>query len=99
MDQQQIIKKLKQYKKLVKGIVNPSSLYLYGSQLKGTATTNSDIDVAVIVDNFEGNVLETLTALYKLRREIDDRIEPILLDRNNDPSGFTADILINGKII
>ncbi len=37
--------------------------------------------------------------LYKLRRHVDDRIEPILIDSNEDKSGFLDEILKHGQII
>ena len=39
------------------------------------------------------------TFVYKMRRKIDDRIEPILLEDNEDRSGFLEDILKNGEVI
>ena len=99
MDQQEVIEKLKLYNRLVQNLIKPSQLFLYGSYAKGTNRPDSDIDVAVIVDHFEGNIIETLTALYKLRRQVDDRIEPVLLDIHSDPSGFAQDIMAHGKVV
>ena len=99
MDQQEVIEKLKLYNRLVQNLINPSQLFLYGSYAKGTNRPDSDIDVAVIVDHFDGNILKTLTSLYKLRRQIDDRIEPILLDIHSDASGFAEDIMAHGKVV
>lgn len=99
MDQQEVIEKLKLYNRLVQNLIKPSQLFLYGSYAKGTNRPDSDIDVAVIVDHFDGNILETLTSLYKLRRQIDDRIEPVLLDIHCDPSGFAKDIMTHGKVV
>ena len=97
MDQAEVIEKLRLYNRLVQNLIKPSQLFLYGSYAKGTNRFDSDIDVAVIVDHFDGNLLETLTSLYKLRRQVDDRIEPILLDIHCDPSGFVEDIMSYGK--
>ena len=49
--------------------------YLYGSQVKGTSTQWSDIDVAVISPDFADLFQERL-ALMRLAAQIDDRIEP-----------------------
>ena len=49
--------------------------YLYGSQVKGTSTPWSDIDVAVISPDFADLFQERL-ALMRLAAQIDDRIEP-----------------------
>jgi predicted nucleotidyltransferase len=61
---------------------------LYGSQVSGKADEKSDIDIAVIVDIIEEDFLEANAKLYKIRRSIDDRIEPILIEEGNDQSGF-----------
>lgn len=37
--------------------------------------------------------------LFRLRREIDTRIEPALLEESNDKSGFLEEILKTGKVI
>ena len=37
--------------------------------------------------------------LYSIRRQIDDRIEPVLLDIHDDQSGFLESIIKNGEII
>ena len=51
--------------------------YLYGSQVKGTATDWSDIDVAVISPDFADLFQDRLTLMH-LAAQIDDRIEPYL---------------------
>jgi len=73
---------------------------MYGSYARGTQSPSSDIDVAVIVDHVEGDFLDQEAGLYRARREIDDRIEPILLEANDDdPSGFMSTVLSTGEII
>ena len=37
--------------------------------------------------------------LFRLRREIDTRIEPVLLEESNDKSGFLEEILKTGEVI
>lgn len=37
--------------------------------------------------------------LFRLRREINARIEPVLLEESNDKSGFLEEILKTGEII
>jgi predicted nucleotidyltransferase len=49
--------------------------YVYGSQVKGTFTEWSDIDLAVISPDFADPFQERL-ALMRLAAQIDDRIEP-----------------------
>jgi len=76
-----------------------SMVVLYGSHAKGTAGKNSDIDIAVIVDKFDGDYLKISAELFNLVRSVNKRIEPVLLCREYDKSGFLENVLKNGKII
>ena len=51
-------------------------VYLYGSQAKGTASSWSDIDIAVISSDFSDDLFEERLALMHIAAKIDDRIEP-----------------------
>lgn len=48
---------------------------LFGSFAKGTNHDDSDIDIAIIVNNIV-DIIDTQIDLMKLRRKIDLRIEP-----------------------
>ncbi len=96
MDKESIIKNAQSYAKSVKQLINPVQVILYGSYAKGTATQDSDIDIAIIVDRLDADYLDTAKLLFKLRRGIDDRIEPVLINRSNDRSGFSEDIIQKG---
>jgi predicted nucleotidyltransferase len=74
-------------------------IILYGSYAKGSASEHSDIDVAVVLNNNKEDVLTSEAKLFKLRRDIDARIEPVLLDEQNDTSGFLEEITRTGEII
>jgi len=74
-------------------------LILYGSYAKGTAHKDSDVDVAVVVDTISGDYFSTRPLLWKIRREVDDRIEPVLIEKNHDESGFLSEIMKNGITI
>ena len=50
---------------------------LNGPYAKGTATSDSDIDIAVIVDKLDSDYLDEQAKLFKLRRSVDFRIEPV----------------------
>jgi len=67
-------------------------MILFGSHAKGLAGKDSDMDVAVIVDDLQGDYFSTRPLLWRLRRQIDDRIEPIILERQHDESGFLSEI-------
>lgn len=72
------------------------SVYLFSSFASGTNREDSDIDVAVVVKNISGDYFEVNPLLWKLRRQVDDRIEPIFIDMNNDKSGFLDEIKRHG---
>lgn len=99
MDYEEIIDKTKKYSELVVNFLSPKMIVLYGSYAKGTAREDSDIDIAVIFDTLGEDFLEKSHQLFKLRRGIDSRIEPVLIELENDKSGFCEDILKTGKII
>lgn len=48
---------------------------LFGSFAKGNYNEDSDIDIAVVLKDYE-NLLDMQLELMKLRRKIDSRIEP-----------------------
>ncbi len=92
MDKSEVIEIVRRFKELIKDYFKLEKVYLYGSYARDTYTKDSDIDVAVIVEKIEGDFFETTPVLWKLRRQIDDRIEPILLESGNDHSGFISEI-------
>lgn len=52
-------------------------IYLYGSYAGGDQREDSDLDVAVISPSFSGKRFQDAMKLRRIRREIDNRIEPI----------------------
>lgn len=101
MDKDEVVVIVKKYADSVKEKIKPQKVILYGSFAKGNWHENSDIDVAVIVDSInDDDILETKKMLFKLRRGIDDRIEPILLEGNaSDRSGFLKEVLRHGQVV
>jgi predicted nucleotidyltransferase len=99
MDNREIITKLLDYKLLVSKHFDVDKLILFGSYAKGTQRPDSDIDVAIIVNSISQDFFTYAPLLWKLRREIDDRIEPILIEKNNDESGFLYEVLRTGLVI
>lgn len=85
-----------QYKLLLGNHFDIESVYLFGSFANNTNREDSDIDVAVVVKNISGDYFAVNPLLWKLRRQVDDRIEPILIEKNNDKSGFLDEIKRNG---
>ena len=100
MDKQIVIERVKQYADLVRQNFNVRKVILYGSYAKGTARENeSDIDVAIILDRLDDDLLMSEAKLFRLRRNIDIRIEPILLEESDDKTGFLDEIMKTGEII
>jgi uncharacterized protein len=99
MDQKEVVNKLVRYKMLVSQHFDLDSLVLFGSYAKGNCREDSDIDVAVIVKSLDKDYFLYAPLLWKLRREIDDRIEPVLFENINDHSGFLKEILRTGITI
>lgn len=84
------------YAVLVGQQFSPLKIILYGSYANGNFTTNSDIDIAIIVEKAPDDFLAMAKILNKLTRNIDNRIEPLLLEQDDDRSGFLSSILLNG---
>ncbi len=99
MDKEQIIDIVRQYKELVMKHFDFSEIILFGSYANQTATEDSDIDVAIVIKNSDYEYFKIVPLLWKLRRQIDYRIEPILIDLQNDNSGFSNEIYSNGIIV
>ena len=93
MDKAEALIKVRKYKYLLKDYFDLDMVYLYGSYANDTFTSDSDIDVAIVVNNLTGDFFATTPLLWKLRRQVDDRIEPILLEKHNDQSGFIDEII------
>ena len=96
MGKDEAIEKLKAYKVLLKDYFDIYKIYLFGSYSRDTAREDSDIDVAIIVNKLEGDYFSTVPIAWKLRREIDNRIEPLIIEKDNDPAGFQDEIIKYG---
>jgi uncharacterized protein len=99
MDKTTAIKCVRQYAEIVKKHFDVEKIILYGSYSRDAARKDSDIDVAVVLNHVDEDFLATEAKLFRLRREIDARIEPVLLEESNDRSGFLEEILKTGEII
>ncbi len=81
------------------GCQTENTSFVLGSHVRGSAGKHSDIDIAVVVENFRGDYLTTSAQLFNLVRGVNKRIEPVLVSRENDKSGFLESLLKKGKII
>lgn len=96
MDKAEVIIKLKKYKKLLSQYMSFDKMVLFGSYARGSQREDSDVDVAIIVDEMRGDYFSTRPLLWRVRREVDDRIEPILFETKHDESGFLEEVMRNG---
>jgi predicted nucleotidyltransferase len=97
-----IIGKVKKFKQLVIDSDFPmkiENVYLFGSYAKGMPHEHSDIDVAFEVKHFKGNFFKVIPPIWKLRRQIDFRIEPHVIARDTDYAGFLNEIQRTGILI
>lgn len=90
---------INRYAELVKKSMPVNMIILYGSYAKGTENKDSDIDIAVVVDELEEDFLDASARLFSLCREVNTDIEPKLIIRKNNRSGFLESILKYGKVI
>jgi len=95
-----IIDRVKTYRDLVESSssIRIDQCWLFGSYAKGTPCKYSDIDVAIVVERKENDYdfFETEPLLWKLTRQVDNRIEPVLIARDTDYAGFLDEIQRTG---
>ncbi|MDX9909516.1 MAG: nucleotidyltransferase domain-containing protein [Mariniphaga sp.] len=70
-----IIETIKNYLMLIPNDFGVKKVYLFGSFAKGDEREESDIDVAIILNNMT-DFFSTQRELMRLRRKVDLRIEP-----------------------
>ncbi|MBQ6164619.1 MAG: nucleotidyltransferase domain-containing protein [Clostridia bacterium] len=96
MAQDEALKIARIYAESVRAIMAPKAIFLYGSHAKGTATENSDIDIAVVVDSIDTDYLSTVAKLWGLTRSVNDDIEPVLLIESESDNGFLQTVRQTG---
>ena len=99
LDKNEVRKIAAQYAEEVKKFISPTSVILFGSYVNGNPHEWSDIDIAVVMDGFEGDWHETASRLCGLCLNISIDIEPHLMDEQHDRSGFLEHVMKTGEII
>ena len=99
IDDKLIMEIVKAYVKKICENYKIEAIILFGSYAKGTNDEDSDIDIAVITDDFENDVIDEELNLMRLRRKIDTRIEPHLKrieDYRNAETPFIKEVINTG---
>jgi len=95
-----IVSRVKTYKELVDSSfpIKIDQFWLFGSYAKGSSNKLSDIDVALVVEHLDEDYdfFKTEPLLWKLTRQVDDRIEPVLIARDTDYAGLLDEIQRTG---
>ena len=94
-----IVDIVKRYAEIIKEKFPVKSVILFGSYARGTQHLHSDIDVAVVLKEPPENFLDAETELFSLCRNVDIRIEPVIVDDQDDSGGFYEEISRNGLIV
>lgn len=72
---EEILNSINEFIKEIKKHYNITAIILFGSYAKGTENEDSDIDIAIISDDFE-DIYECMANLMGMTWDIDARIEP-----------------------
>jgi len=105
MDQRQALKYeealdlVRQYKQaILHRFQQEPKVMMYGSYSKGNATSDSDIDVAVIVPTYGDRKMELSQGLWHDTRNVSFLIEPVLM-AEDCPSPLYDDVMRTGIAI
>jgi predicted nucleotidyltransferase len=75
MDKTDVLKIAQNYAGALKDNFDLVKVILFGSYARGNYTDDSDIDIAVVLNDYS-NLLDIQLELMRVRRNIDSRIEP-----------------------
>jgi len=75
----QVLPSVRAFLRAVASLFPVEAAYIFGSYARGTASPDSDIDVAVVSSAFSGDRFDDNAALARLTWGIDTRIEPVAL--------------------
>jgi predicted nucleotidyltransferase len=97
LDKGTVVDYATRYAQAVAREFQPVQIVLFGSYVNGNPTADSDIDVAVVFDGFNGNRWDTEAKLWGLTIGISTCIEPTFIDRSyND---FYLEIMRHGRVV
>ncbi len=97
MDKNEALLLAQKYIDFISSRYHIKNAMLFGSFARGNQNSDSDIDVAVVIDD-SNDIIDTQIEMMKLRRSIDLRIEPhpFLEEDFNNSNPVVSEILKNG---
>jgi len=99
MDKKYAIRISKKFSKEIQNLFPVEKIVLFGSFARGTNHKWSDIDIAVVVNKYDFDFFETYRKLGTITLKLDTRLEPVIIDKSKDYSGFLKAIYKEGIII
>ncbi len=96
---QKVFNRVKLFASNIQALFPVKMIILYGSYARGTERPDSDIDVAVVVNELNDNWLKVNSKLFLMSSDIDDKIEPNLIICKDNKSEFLESILKYGIVI
>ena len=99
MDKSEVRSRVEAYARIVAREFLNSEVVWFGSTVTGQCHEYSDIDVAVVLPEIEGDFLTLAARLHHLLNDIDPMIEPHLLSRKRDESGLLDEVERTGVVI
>jgi len=104
MVNKKIVEIINKYIDVIKNYFNIEMVILYGSFARDDEGENSDIDLAIIIEDCQDpDYLEQLRLLWRLVTEVDFRIEPRLYYRGDydtrEEASFLSEIIRTGEVI
>ena len=100
MVEREIIEIVEEFARVVAEKYECQGIILFGSYAKGSYHTDSDIDIAVVLKDYD-NLLNIQLELMRLRRKVDSRIEPHPIKESdfNSNNPLFNEIRKHGEII
>jgi predicted nucleotidyltransferase len=99
--EQSAIEAVRQFARYASEHFRIREVYLFGSYAQGKPSEYSDIDVAIVSDDFLGDRFDDVKSLIKfmLKSSIDIEIHPFRTEDFTPDNPFVAEILRTGKRI
>ena len=99
MAKRKIIELLSQYIDILKGYnINIEDAFLYGSYSRKDQTSTSDIDVLLVIEDLNRSADDLLVGkIWRLTKEFDERIEPLIISKERFQKDDVSPVLISIK--